>query len=318
MSNNYTNQIELHELIKRLRTSRGLTQNQLAELLGYSVRQVRRIESGEFELSREVIELLSKTFNIDMHQYKSISSRFKTIECYEEFINLQKAIECMDFEYIKASCERLKNNPEFQDGEKLQLILYSEATIEGYVNKDYLHSNEICLKALDIFGYTDYMSSLKNGILNEMSYPLLFSISYNFNCLGNIDHSFDLMLEIYNHFKNFVFKNPVPVKNDMYHMKKYYIGATNNLAHIYYEAKDYDKALELIDDAISLSNQFSVSIFTHYLIQTKFEIYYAKCDIENAKKFYKIFEYSCEIKGKNDYFNSIQQEIRSKCSLIFE
>ncbi len=314
---NHKYEIELHELIKRLRVSKGLTQKQLAEQLGYSVRQFIRIESGDVEVSKEAVELLSNAFNIDIHQYTSISSKFKTMECYEEYINLRNAVESLDIETVKDSCERLKNNPEFQDGEKLQLILYGEGLVIAHTQKNYNKSIEICFKALDVFGYTEYIKSLRNGILNEMSYPLLFMLSYNYSHLNKFQLSYELNFVLYNHLKLFVFENPIPVKNDMYHMKKYYIAATNNLAHAYYDKKNYDKALEFIDEAIILSNKFNISVVTHYLMQTKLEIYYEMGDIENAKKFYKIFKYTCVINGKNDYLDGIMEELKSKCSLIF-
>ncbi len=317
MSNNYTNEIELHELIKKLRTSRGLTQNQLAEQLGYSVRQLRRIESGDFEISKDAIELLSDKFNVDIHQYKSISTKFKTMECYEEYINLRKAAESADMDYIKSKYEIIKNNPEFQDGEKLQLFLYAESLLIAYSEKDYAKSESKCFEALNLFGHTDYISSLKNGILNEMSYPLLFSLSYNYSFLEKFELSLELNIALYEHFRDTVFKNSLPLKNDMYHMKKYYIGATNNLAHAYYDLKNYDMALEFTDKAISLSNKFNMSVFTHYLLQTKFEIYYELGDIENAKKYYTLFEYTCEINGKNEYLNKIKDELKSKYNLLF-
>ncbi len=315
---NTSKPIEIHKLIKKLRKSRGLTQIALAEQLGYSNRQIMRIESGEADISKEAIELLSKAFNVDIHQYLSISDKFKTFECYEEYIQLRKEVENADLDNIKASYNRLKDNPNFKDGEKLQLILYCNSLILSFCDNEYIKSNEICLKALDVFGYRDYMSFLETNILTEMSYPVLFQMSYNYLNIGEFDRSYRLSTQLYKHFKNLVFENSLPLKNDMYHMKKYYIAATNNLAHLYYELKNYEKALELTNEAVNLSNQFGVNIFTHYVMHTKFQIYYAMGDIENAKKFYNIFEYSCEIHGKNAYYNGVLEHIKSKYHLIFE
>ncbi len=315
---NTSNLIDIHELIKKLRKSRGLTQIELAEQLGYSTRQIMRIESGEVDISKEAIDILSKAFNVDIHQYLSISHKFKTIECYEEYIKLRKAVENVEFESIKAGYERLKDNPNFQDGEKLQLILYCNSLILSYCDRKHTKSNEICFEGLDVFGYRDYMSFLKTNILTEMSYPLLFQICYNYFSIGELDLSYNLSLELYNHFKHIVFENSLPLKNDMYHMKKYYIGAINNLAHLFYELNNYEKALTLIDEAIILSNQFGINILTHYLMQTKFEIYYAMEDIQNAKTFFNIFEYSCEIHGKKNYFNSVLNHIKSEYNLLFD
>jgi transcriptional regulator with XRE-family HTH domain len=56
---------QIAENIKAIRTKFNLTQIEMAEVLGYSERQVRRLETdGTYNL--EVINLIAKTFNVSV------------------------------------------------------------------------------------------------------------------------------------------------------------------------------------------------------------------------------------------------------------
>ena len=54
---------KIAENIKKFRLSRNMTQVELADKLGYSERQIRRLESSGTS-NLEVINLISTTFNI--------------------------------------------------------------------------------------------------------------------------------------------------------------------------------------------------------------------------------------------------------------
>ena len=55
--------------IKRLRTERGLTQDELAKLLGYSSRStINKIESNINTISYDKLKKLVEIFNIDMNE----------------------------------------------------------------------------------------------------------------------------------------------------------------------------------------------------------------------------------------------------------
>ena len=61
--NGYLDSNRIAERIKHVRISRGLTQLEMGDKLGYSERQVRRLET-EGTLNLGVINLISEVFNI--------------------------------------------------------------------------------------------------------------------------------------------------------------------------------------------------------------------------------------------------------------
>ena len=65
--------------IKKFRKSRGLTQEQLANALGYSHKSVvTHIEKGDAEMSYEKIQLLLKTYKADANELFDIEENFGT------------------------------------------------------------------------------------------------------------------------------------------------------------------------------------------------------------------------------------------------
>ncbi len=309
---------EICKLLLQLRNLRGITQQELADLVGYSRRQIARIEAGEIVMSKEAANTLSKFYKIDIDHYMNLNNSFESISSYDEFVNLNNLIAKRDIDGIKETVLRLDNHPEFQKGEKLQLILYCKAILLSVVEKDYVSSNKLIFKALNEFNYNNYVTALRNEILNETSYPLLFAIGYNYTELELHALAKEVNFELYNHFENNVLNNTIPVKSDMFAMKKYYITAINNLANMHFLANDYDEALILVNKGIQKSAEFNISAILYALTQLKFEIYYMLNDIENAKKHFDVFEAICETTGFIDYFNKNIEKIYNKYSLLFD
>ncbi len=308
---------EICKLLLQLRNLRGITQQELADLVGYSRRQIARIEAGEIEISKEAASILSKFYKIDINHYMNINSSFESLSSYNEFVSLHNLVEKRDLNAIKESTIRLSDNPEFQSGEKLQLILYCKALIFSLLEKRYIESNKLAFSGLSEFGYNNYITALKNEILNETSYPLLFIIGYNYTKAHEYTLARELNIELYNHFENNIFNNTIPLKSDMYDMKKYYITSINNLANMYFLSEEYDKSLELVNKGIDKSAEFNISAILYALLQLKFEVYYMLNDFENAKKYFNIFESICETTGFIEYFNDVYEELKSKYYLLF-
>ncbi len=77
------NKIKPSELIKKLRKLKGITQQQLADEIGYSVTHIIRIENGKKDLSKEAISLLTNAFNVDLYQYIQLANKFGSVEVYK-------------------------------------------------------------------------------------------------------------------------------------------------------------------------------------------------------------------------------------------
>ncbi len=305
------------DLLKFLRNKKGITQSFLAQELGYTVRQVRRYENNELELSISAIEILSNYYNIDLFNYISVIKKYGSIEVFDEYTSFRKIIESQDFKLIREKRNLLSNDPKFQSDNKLQLIHYSSAILLSYEEKKFKKSLEICHKGLKVSDNLDYINNLETQVLSEMDYPLLFLIGYNYLQLEETDLYYKLTLALYEHFNKFVFNNNTISNFDLTYMKKYHLAATNNLAYLYFGLELYDKSLQKINEGISLSNTYKISIVISYLLHTKLQCLYMLKNYEESKSCYKLFKDTCEINGLISYFDAVYDGLKNKYPLLF-
>ncbi len=317
MSGNDKIGFDLGLLLKDLRLQKGINQDELANIVGYSIRQIQRFESDNPKMTRESIKILSEFYNVDLNNYIKLSDSFLNQDDYNKFFNLRKLIEYSEYDKMQIAYDTLKNDESFQDGEKLQLVLYCKAVLLSRVNNNYVESNELCYQALSIFNYDNYIEVLRRDLLTEISYPVLALIRYNLIKLDMEKSSNTLTTAMYKHFKDIVFGKPFPLKADMQKLQTYYIASIYNLSNMFYNHNKHISALITINKSIELSNQFGVLSFVPYLYRLKFKIYYMMDDIENSKKFFSTFKNMCEITNHLKYYDEVIVKTRIKYPLLF-
>ncbi len=164
-------------ILKLLRNKRGITQATLAKNIGYTPRQIRRYENDEFELSISAIEIFSNYYNVDLFNYIVIIRKYGSIREFDEYSNFRKIIENQDFKQIRSRYNVLLRCSNFNSINMLQLMHYSHSILLSNEEKKYSDSIEECFKGLKVTNSLDYLTSLKNSVLSEMTYPLLFQIT---------------------------------------------------------------------------------------------------------------------------------------------
>jgi transcriptional regulator with XRE-family HTH domain len=76
--------MEIHEIIKTLRIKNGLSQEELASLVGYSDRSsIAKVESGQVDLTQSKIRAFSKALNVSPAYLMGISDTqvAPTVQC---------------------------------------------------------------------------------------------------------------------------------------------------------------------------------------------------------------------------------------------
>lgn len=101
-------------------------------------------------------------------------------------------------------------------------------------------------------------------------------------------------------------------------MKKYHIGATNNMAHLLIESESYYEALKIVNDGLSLSNKYHISIAVNYLLHTKLQCLYMMEKFNDSIVCYHQFKQACETNDAMNYFNEVNNSIKVNYPLIFK
>ena len=91
---------ELGQKIKRMRTSRGLTQEQLAEMVDVSQRTMSGVEIGENFVTAETLDKIIKALNTTAEELFSTNHIKETSDLVKEMH--------MDIEYFSKNPEKLE------------------------------------------------------------------------------------------------------------------------------------------------------------------------------------------------------------------
>ena len=110
---------EFGQNLKKIRKSRELTQEQLAELVGIHPRQISKIETGEHFPTAANIENLCKALNINVYELFSYDTKTKkTNKLIKKIEELSK--DKSTYEFFQLVINSLYNN---EDIAKLQILL---------------------------------------------------------------------------------------------------------------------------------------------------------------------------------------------------
>ena len=81
-------QMNLGEQIKKVRTIQNLTQSQLAEKTGVSLRTIQRIEKNEVQPSSYSLQQIEKALSIDLKEIKHTAPDMPTQKVYDISLNI--------------------------------------------------------------------------------------------------------------------------------------------------------------------------------------------------------------------------------------
>ncbi len=287
------------KLVKTLRKNCYLTQEQLGEKIGYTREQISKIENGRVDPSREILAKMSDIFNFDIMSIVHIFDKFSSIEAYNGFKDLRCEIENRNLAEIKRISNEIRTLSDFSSGEPKQLILYADALIMTYVNKNYMKSIDLCREALNLIYDGNYQVAIETSYLTDTSYSLLFLLAANYEFISDNDSLKQVTESTLKNIESRVFNYELPLKKDTYFMKKCYIVALNNVAHYYHLLGDYSASLQYVEIGITKSNSYNILIILPFLLQLKFENLYLQGNYYESQKNFEMFSIICRI-TKND------------------
>ncbi len=113
--------------IKQLRTEKGLSQDQLAALLGISRSAVGMYETGKREPDLETCEAIADIFNIDMDYLTGRSEIERKAEAYDAYMKSEAAKMHLTITDTDPQLEELNRNAQQLNAQGLQkLVDYSD------------------------------------------------------------------------------------------------------------------------------------------------------------------------------------------------
>ncbi len=309
---------KIAKMLREMRKNKGLTQQELANNINYSIRQIKRSESENSVISGDFINALSEYYNIDMEKNLYIITKFGSVDSYNKYKELRKFIEDRDIEKIKIGVNKVKTIEDFTNGMCRKLIYYCDALLYAMENVDYNKSNRSCFDGLNVSNITECIELIRTGTLDEMDYPLLFQVAHNckFDC--NIELFHKIINELYSSLERVFQVEKFLVISADYYMIKYYIFSIYDMSYSEYKLARYEESLMYLLRAIDKTHVFRNYTLTPFLYELKFRIHYKLGNINKSKNSFELYDKSCTLLGLSDYFESNVQKIREKYSKLFE
>jgi len=98
----------LGERIKELRKSRGLTQEQLVEIIGSNINNLSRIENGKKFLSAEKLTKIANALNVEIKELFDFGHILSDDELKTEIISNINILSSKQLKYIYKAIKNLK------------------------------------------------------------------------------------------------------------------------------------------------------------------------------------------------------------------
>ncbi len=129
---------------KQLRTEKGLSQDQLAALLGISRSAVGMYETGKREPDLETCEAIADIFNIDMDYLTGRSDIERQAEAYDAYMKSEAAKMHLTITDADPQLEELTRNAQQLNAQGLQKLvdISDDMVASGKYRKAPLHTGE--------------------------------------------------------------------------------------------------------------------------------------------------------------------------------
>ncbi len=299
-------------LVKYVRKSRKLTMKQLAELSGISERQILRIEQSEVvEGTLSTVYALSKVLNINLIEYSTIFTEFKTLDEYETYTKIRYLIETRRYDELELALQDF-NLDELANHEfsvLTQVIYYAHALITILKYQNQPRGINLCFTALNTTHENFNFINLKKYIRTDLSYAILSQIEASYFFLGNKEDSLKISTKLVSLIEETYYDTNLPVVNVSTIVFRTYITMLNNQADHLFLNGDYKNSILLCEKAVDKLVATNSIYLKHYLLFLLFENYYKLGELEKANEYFSMAIGVCLSENNFDYF---EQEIKPK------
>ncbi|MBE6091429.1 MAG: helix-turn-helix transcriptional regulator [Clostridium beijerinckii] len=273
------------DLLINLRTKNHLTKKDLATFIGYTPKQLHRIEKNECIPSMDLVIQLSEFYKINLLQYYKILINDICLDSYMQFSKLRNAIEKADYSLVEILYREYEQLPSFSTGENLKLIYYAKALC-CLINKKYEKSLKYCIQGLDYNNIDEIFINISlEKIYSHTTYNLISCIGYSFYFLGETKKYETIMLTLYNNITNHFFSDSYIECLNSKFIFRLYSTILNNLSDLNIKKKEYSIALNFIEKAIKYSTEkgSGLGILDSFYF-TKFQCHYYLKQFKEASR----------------------------------
>ena len=243
------------DLLVSLRANNKLTKKDLAAFIGYTAKQLYRIEKSECIPSLDLIMQLSEFYKINLLKYYDIFIKHNSLDSFIQFSTLINAIENANYSLVEILYGEYEKLSSFSTGENLRLIYYAKAFC-CLINKEYNQSLDYCIKGLQYNNAEEFYVNLSSEkIYSNITYNLISCAGSNFYFMEETEKYTTTMLTLYENITKHFFSNKYVEYLNSKFIIRFYSTILNNLSNLNIEKQQYSIALTFIEKAIKYSTE---------------------------------------------------------------
>ncbi len=300
---------QLGDVIKEKRIEHGYTQQQLADLIGYTRTLISKIEQSKRKPSEDLLLELSYLLSFDFVSIHKNLGKYKSFSHYTLFHELSQAVEVRNFNKIEELVNSKTIKEEFTYGETYVLREYCKSIVYLEFYSDINKAHKQCLKILNIDNNSIITHRIK---LNQPHYyyAIYLILEYTLFSKGQLETESKLIENILQFLEKNYFNSILPLSAIDYFFKKFYIINLNNMADIHFKLKNYETALFYCDKGIKKCKEFSILHILYDVLCLKSETLYMLGKKKEALLFYNHLVSFCNLTNNTDFINIKTEHIK--------
>ncbi len=276
---------QLGDIIKEKRIEHGYTQQELADLSGYTRALISKVEQSKRNPSEDLLLELSYILSFDfVSVYKNLG-KYKSFAHFTLYNELLKSVEVRDIIKINELVNNKVIKDEFTYGETYIFREYCKTLVYLDIDNDVKRAHKLCLKALNIDESS--LDTLRIKLNQSFHYYSLFMCYGRILYLNKQINEEKILLEKIVKFleKNY-FNSIIPSMAIDQFYKKYYIIALNNIADVTMRLGNYTDSITICDKAIEKSKELNVLNIIYDVLMLKCENLFMLNKVEEARTSY--------------------------------
>lgn len=304
------------DVIKKIRTEKNLTKQDVANNCNYSIDYIYKVEKGVRKPSSTLLHLISIYLEFD---FLTLNDKLSDFKNYTHYFLTHRMIDCInkkDFETLQEYLDYTVVKNEFIYEEPLIVKRYSTLLIETNVNKNFKKALSLCLDMLEInieeiSSFTPRLNQHNYYYGTLLSLTRCFNFSKEYEVLLNIQERFILF------FENNYFNEVLSISSVKQYYKKLFIIMLNNYSDTFFNLGDYIQSLYYCEKAISKAIELEVFSILPAILKLKILNLYKLNKLSEAKNSLKTFHAFCDITKNIDYYNKTVRILKKDYSNIF-
>ena len=274
--------IKIGDIIKHYRIEKGLSQDELAEGI-CSRKYISQLETHQNIPTLFIINSLSAKLGVNLYDSYALMLQHQDIETHKKIVSLNKALAEADYDKIHILVEAYRSLPEFQHGEPMHFLKYSESVYLSNVLLEHSLAISVAKSALPD---NPLSQATQQTFFTNIELTLLNFIAVNTCRLGNLQEGKTYFNFLYNYLNQLFNQNHYVTNRNNHFELRFFANLVYNDFCFFHKINNFDS--ERLDIALELLKSLHSHFNLPELLLCKTTLFLEQNEIDRAQKTYSL------------------------------